>query len=213
MQTSATVPAGRHAEAVAEPRVTTKRRPHYLNTRTFTSHICKFLSSIKLALFLTHASTVYGPYIYLPIICAFAWLAALLSLIGMWVKAGKPKYAVTEPHVVFISDVAGSHKVSRAATTTKCSLSSSRCAVLRVCEYFWQTVLRPASMSFPCLPRGGCDILAACQVIYAVASRSSVRSREGLRLTAAWIAIVFAAIGGTALILLSVVRYFCRFCS
>ncbi|RSH85040.1 uncharacterized protein EHS24_006628 [Apiotrichum porosum] len=70
----------------------TPKRPMYLNTRTFTSHI------------------FYGPYIWLPIICAFAWLSALLALLGIWVHDGKPRYKSTEAAVVFISDIAAGHK-------------------------------------------------------------------------------------------------------
>lgn len=67
------------------------RKPILLNTRTFSSHL------------------FFGPYIYLPLICAFVWLAELLALMALWVSSGKPQYERGEANPVFISDVGGTY--------------------------------------------------------------------------------------------------------
>lgn len=59
---------------------------------------------------------MYAPYVYLPLACAFCWLAALLAMMGLWVASGKPRYTDDEPSTVFISNVAGKHKVSGRCT-------------------------------------------------------------------------------------------------
>lgn len=57
-------------------------------------------------------TSVYGPYIYLPLIGGLAWLANILTLLLLWVTDGKPRYRGDEASVVFISDVGAVHKVS-----------------------------------------------------------------------------------------------------
>ncbi|WOO78295.1 Protein sfk1 [Vanrija pseudolonga] len=66
--------------------------PWYLNTRTLVSHL------------------FFGPYIYVPLITALVWLAGLLALISVWARDGKPKYALKEASIVYVSNVAGKHK-------------------------------------------------------------------------------------------------------
>jgi hypothetical protein len=53
---------------------------------------------------------VFGPYIYLPLVASLVWLAGILTLLGLWVANGKPRYRGDEASVVFISDVAAVHQ-------------------------------------------------------------------------------------------------------
>jgi hypothetical protein len=64
-----------------------------------------------LGLALAHLHSVFGPYVFIPIITTLAWLSGLLALMAIWVRDGKPNYAPKEADVVFISNVAGKHKV------------------------------------------------------------------------------------------------------
>lgn len=42
---------------------------------------------------------------------SLAWFCGILSLIAIWARDGKPKYAPKEASIVFVSNVAGKHKV------------------------------------------------------------------------------------------------------
>ncbi|WRT65918.1 uncharacterized protein IL334_002869 [Kwoniella shivajii] len=68
------------------------RKPLWLNQRTMTSHF------------------FFGPYVLFPILAAFTWLAGILALLILWVRAGKPRYMSDEASVVFISDVGANHQ-------------------------------------------------------------------------------------------------------
>lgn len=61
---------------------------------------------------------------YIPLACAACWLTALLAMMGLWVAAGKPRYTDDEPSTVFISNVAGKHKVSSIGIYMACTLST-----------------------------------------------------------------------------------------
>lgn len=57
-------------------------------------------------------TSVFGPYIFIPLIGGLTWLGGILALLLLWVTDGKPRYRGDEASVVFISDVGAVHKVS-----------------------------------------------------------------------------------------------------
>jgi hypothetical protein len=92
-------------------KVKVARKPIYLNTRSLTSHLCESYLGC-LALSSTDLDTVFGPYIFFPLISSLTWLGGLLALIAIWARDGKPRYQDDEASVVFISDVGAAHHVS-----------------------------------------------------------------------------------------------------
>ena len=103
--------------------------------------------------------TVYGPYVLFPLITALVWLAGLLALLGLWVQSGKPRYQSDEAMVVFISDVAAAHKVSRAS-----SYSGSGKSTIRHSSSSSLASLR-RSTSSRYLRNGGCVMSIGCPPI------------------------------------------------
>ena len=63
--------------------------------------------SFRLRLGLT---TVFGPYVWFPILATLVWLGGILAMLLLWVTAGKPRYRGDEAAVVYISDVGAVHK-------------------------------------------------------------------------------------------------------
>lgn len=156
---------------------------------------------------------VYGPYVFIPIITTCAWLSGILALLAIWVRDGKPQYAAKEADVVFISNVAGKHKVSHLPMI---KLTFAECLYTHDMHYRWVSAgdgavtcsdRSIAGSSSRFLQSAGCDTKTGFRQTFASARRFSVRA--GLLNTADvadWGAIFFAAAGGAGLIALSIVR-------
>ncbi|WVQ79481.1 hypothetical protein IAT38_001580 [Cryptococcus sp. DSM 104549] len=80
------------AKSTATSLVEEIKRPIHLRSGNLFSHFC------------------FGSYVFLPILAAIIWLTGLLTMLAIWVSAGRPRYTSDTARVAFISDVGAANE-------------------------------------------------------------------------------------------------------